>query len=69
MKVDVIYLVESVPKELDVACIVRLLAKQRHGLRIEIASYKFGVPDSLIGSRPSLLIVPTCYAADAWGMR
>ena len=69
MNVDVVYLVESVPKELDVACIVRLLAKQRHGLRIEIASFKFDVPDSLLRSKPRLVIVPTCYAANAWGFR
>ena len=69
MKVDVVYLVESVAKELDVACIVRLLAKRRYGIDIEIASYKFDVAERLLRARPRLLVVPTCYAANAWGMR
>lgn len=69
MKVDVVYFVESVPKELDVACIVRTLARQRFGLNIELASYKAHVPDWLLRTHPALLVVPTCYAADAWGIR
>lgn len=69
MKVDVIYFVESVPKELDVACIVRLLAKQRHGLNVEIVSFKDHTPAWLKWKRPRLLVLPTCYYADAWGLR
>lgn len=69
MKVDVVYFVESVPKELDVACIVRTLAQQRFGLNIEITSYKDHTPDWLLRTRPRLLVIPTCYAADAWGLR
>jgi surface carbohydrate biosynthesis protein len=69
MSVDVIYFVESVPKELDVACIVSQLAKARHGLNVEIASYKAHAPEWLLRTEPKLIVIPTCYAAEAWGLR
>lgn len=69
MKADVIYFVESVPKELDVACIVREMAEWKYGLRIEIASYKAHAPDCLLSAKPKVLVIPTCYAAEAWGVR
>ena len=69
MSVDVIYFVESVPKELDVACIVTQLVERKFGLRVQIASYKDPAPEWLLREKPRLLVVPTCYAADGWGIK
>lgn len=69
MSVDVIYFVESVPKELDVACIVSQRVEKEFGLRVQIASYKSQASEWLRRAKPKLLVVPTCYSADGWGLK
>lgn len=69
MKADVIYFVESVPKELDVACIVKRGVEERFGWRVHVASYKTPAPEMLRRATPKLLVIPTCYAADVSGLR
>ena len=69
MSVDVIYFVESVPKELDVACIVTHMLEKDLGLRVQIASFKADPPAWLLRTKPKLVVIPTCYAADSWGLK
>jgi hypothetical protein len=69
MSVDVIYFVESVPKELDVACIVSRMLEKSFGLRVQIASYKADAPAWLLRTKPKLVVIPTCYAAESWGLK
>ena len=41
--IAVLLFIEHVARELDVACAVKYLAKQRHGLSVEIASIIYDV--------------------------
>jgi surface carbohydrate biosynthesis protein len=60
-RVDAIFLVEHIARELDVACAVQHLAKRRHGLRLEVlpvqSSHKYAVRNL----RTRTLVVPFSY--------
>jgi len=54
---------EHVARELDVACAVKCLAKERHGVEVEIVHYPCGVVEALDRLRPRLVVMPVCYGA------
>jgi hypothetical protein len=58
---DIIYFVEHVARELDVACAVASLARHRHGLRIEIFQNQYGMNQALQRCSPRLVVLPQCY--------
>lgn len=54
--IDVLYLYEYTDRELDVACAVRQLAEERHGLRIQIEQHPYGeLLSDLTRFRPRLV--------------
>ena len=56
--VDVLYLVEHVARELDLACAVAHLAARSHGLSVEIRSLPFGAQAGFGRIEPALVVVP-----------
>ncbi len=57
MQSDVLYLIEHVARELDIACAIRHLARKRHGVNIEIGSLVAGPESAAAGFRPKLIAV------------
>ena len=57
MRPDVLYLIEHVARELDIACAIRHLAKRWHGVNIEIGSLA-AEPGPAAMPRPKLIAVP-----------
>lgn len=60
-KIDVVYLYEKALRELDVACVVKVLAKHLYGLRVEIVQQNYGYPYALKNFRPRVVALPFCY--------
>lgn len=60
--VDVLYFVEHVARELDVACLVKGLAANRHGLHVEVLSLPFHSELALGEYRPAVVAVPYLYS-------
>src|SRR5688500_11377543 len=62
--VDVLYFIEHVARELDIACAIKHHAAAKHGLRIEIASLAYGLRQTCSAWRPRLIAVPYFYSAE-----
>ncbi len=62
--VDVLWLVEHVDRELDVAVCGAIELERRFGLTVEIANYYRDVDRVTAGLQPSLVVVPFFYSAD-----
>ena len=60
--VDVVYLVEHIARELDVACAVKHYSGQRHQLRVEVVPIK-SPSDALSTFRPRVVALPYSYRA------
>jgi surface carbohydrate biosynthesis protein len=60
--IDVLLFIEHVARELDIACAVKYLAQQRHGLRVEIASIIFDVKETREQFEPIVVATPYCFA-------
>ena len=58
MQPDVLYFIEHVARELDIACAIRHLARRRHGVNVEIASLVAGAESPAAWRRPRLIAVP-----------
>ena len=59
--IDAVYVYESVVRELDVACAVKCIAQQHHGMRIELVHRFTGISDAVRRYRPRIVILPHCY--------
>ncbi len=59
--VDVVYVIEHVSRELDVACAVKLLAERRHGLSVEILPVQMADDYAARNLRPRALVLPFAY--------
>lgn len=62
--VDVLYFVEHVGRELDVACLVKTLCETRDGLSVKIASLPWEVEAAVRDYRPRIVVVPYCTSAN-----
>ncbi|SNR66702.1 surface carbohydrate biosynthesis protein [Humidesulfovibrio mexicanus] len=62
-KVDVLYLVEHTAREMDVACAVKVLAEDRHGLSVEIRNIYLHAHQSLREFDPLVVAHPFFYFA------
>ena len=60
--IDVLLFIEHVARELDIACAVKYLAKQRHGLSVEIASIIYDVERTREKFDPLVIATPYCFA-------
>ncbi|MCC7447343.1 MAG: hypothetical protein IT324_08010 [Anaerolineae bacterium] len=61
--VDVIWVIEHVARELDVACAVKALVEQRYGLTVEILSIQANVRVVTRQWQPRLVVTPFLYGA------
>jgi len=66
--VDVVWLVEHVARELDVACAVRYLAEQRYGLTVEILPLTRNAKEVCAEYRPRVVAIPYAYNATSAGV-
>jgi surface carbohydrate biosynthesis protein len=61
--VDVLIFIEHVARELDIACALKHLAAQRHGLEVAIASINWDLGRTLRRAAPRVVAIPYCYSA------
>jgi surface carbohydrate biosynthesis protein len=61
-RVDVLYFVEHVARELDVACLVKSLAGTRHGLELEVLSLPYDADHAVRRFSPQVVAVPYLYS-------
>ena len=55
---DVLYFVEHVSRELDLACIIRHLLAAHHGIKTAVASIHFDLHATIRGHRPRVVVTP-----------
>lgn len=60
-KVDVLWLVEHVARELDVACAVKAIALVEHGLRVEVRNLYQHIQSYLTEFDPAVIVHPYVY--------
>ncbi len=67
--VDLLLLIEHVARELDIACAVKYLMTERHGIKVEIASllYLHGFQKTLSHYEPGVVALPFFYSATDHG--
>lgn len=63
--IPVLWLVEHVAREMDVACAVKYLAKKRHGIDIEIRNVYWQIDQTLRDLVPAVVVYPFFYSANA----
>lgn len=62
--VDVLWLIEHTAREMDVACVVRALARSRYGLTMEIRNLYQHIGEYLLAYRPRVVVHPFVYFVD-----
>ena len=67
--VDVLYCIEHVARELDIACAVRCLARRRHGLNMHVTSVVECTNGHARDYRPRLIAVPYFFSRRDPGVR
>lgn len=60
-KIDVLWLVEHVARELDVACAVKAIADHKYGLNVEIRNIYQHIKDYLVEFEPKVVVHPYVY--------
>ena len=60
-KVDAVILVEKAARELDVACLVKLLARKKYGLEVDIIQQNCQYALALKILKPKVVFLPYCY--------
>ena len=63
MQTDILYFVEHVARELDIACAIKLLARRRHGLDVQIASLAYDLEATCRTFQPRLIATPYFYSS------
>ena len=66
--IDILYCIEHVARELDIACIVKDQAQRRYGLQVAIASLAYDTQYASRSFRPRVVAVPYFYFANVWGV-
>jgi surface carbohydrate biosynthesis protein len=61
---EALALIEHVDRELDLACLLKLLLKRRHGIELTIANVYADAPLLLAGPAPPVVLTPFFYAAE-----
>jgi surface carbohydrate biosynthesis protein len=59
--IDVVYLYENVAREMDVACAVTAILRQRYGLSVSIVQWPQSVPRLYGQVTPRVVVLPFCY--------
>ena len=60
-KIDVLWLVEHVARELDVACAAKVIAEHKYGLNVEIRNLYQHIKDYLVEFEPKVVVHPYVY--------
>lgn len=68
-QVDVVWLIEHVVRELDVAAAVSHLARKKYGITIEICSLNGSAEEISATYQPRIVVLPYAYNANAWGIK
>jgi hypothetical protein len=66
---EVLYLVEHVARELDIACAVKSLARRRHGLDVDVRSIVYDLDSSQPAPLPRVVFVPFFGSRVSYGVR
>ncbi len=61
-EIDVLWLIEHVARELDVACAASVLAMNRHGLSVKIRNMFLHFNEFIHCYEPKVVILPYCYS-------
>lgn len=65
--IDILYFVEHVARELDVACVFSVLFEKHYPqIKVKIASAMFSMADTVQSYQPKLVITPYCYGQDSY---
>lgn len=67
--VDVLYCIEHVARELDIACAIKCLARRRHGLNVHVTSIVECTNGRMRDYRPRLIAVPYFFSRRDPGVR
>lgn len=59
--IDIVFIYERVARELDVACAIKYLLKERYGLRLEILQRPHGYRPYIDRYSPKVVCLPFCY--------
>src|SRR3989339_180831 len=62
--IDIIYFIEHAAREIDTACIVKLLCEKKYGLSVKIASLPYGLHKITRSYLPACVVLPFFYALD-----
>jgi len=60
-EIDVLYLIEHTAREMDVACLVKAIAEEQYGLRVEIRNMYLHAEESLQQFQPKIVAHPFLY--------
>lgn len=60
-KVDAVILVEKAARELDVACLIKLMARKKYGLEVEIIQQNCQYSLAFRTLKPKVVFLPYCY--------
>ncbi len=66
---EILYFIEHVARELDIACAVRHLARERHDVDVRVASLVFDRHEAVAQCQPQLITVPFFYSQADFGIR
>ncbi|MBC8496524.1 MAG: hypothetical protein H8D37_02570 [Chloroflexi bacterium] len=66
--VDIVYFVEHIARELDVACAVEAILEMNSDISVKIASITHGFEDVLDGYQPRVVALPYCVAVHEAGL-
>lgn len=66
--IDLIYFVEHLPRELDIACAVKAILELKTDLSIKIASIVHGIDNVLENYQPKVVVLPYCVAVHEAGL-
>jgi surface carbohydrate biosynthesis protein len=62
-KIEVLWLIEYIAREMDVACAVKCLAEKRYGLQIEIKHVYLHARENMQNYQPRVVVVPWFYSS------
>ena len=60
MKTDIIFFVEHVARELDIACAIKAILLNEQGVTVEIKSIVHDLDETVTLPEPALVILPHC---------
>jgi hypothetical protein len=69
MPPEVLYLIEHVARELDIACAIRHLARERSHVSVDVASIHFDLHRTIARLRPRVIVTPYFYSAHDANLR